>query len=236
MREYVQTSEFQSGSQNFPGTFVNTTIINGVLNKTKEESRDATIVFLDIAKAFDSVGHAHIFNTLDSLHIPISLRNVLKTLTINNFTRIRNKADTSNPIQFLRGIFQGSVISPEIFNHCVDFILKSLSEKEITMQYGFNVIPDLNPLTCLEFVDDNALIGRNNDAAAELVGISIEMYKQIGLEVNINKTQAICIKEKLMKIRLAYHRPKFSLSSKLIGLNTLGSTLITNSFSMPRSY
>lgn len=140
---------------------------------------DLTIVFLDIAKAFDSIGHDHINLTMNSLPFPCHLKNIIRNLTTGNLTNIKNKMDLSCPIYFQRGIFQGSVLSPEIFNHCVDFILKSLSEREVAFQHGFKISPELNPLSVLGFVDDTALIAKNSFSANELFCMSIEMYEEI---------------------------------------------------------
>lgn len=160
MRKYTKVSEFQTGSQNIPGTFVNSSIINGCLNIAKEEQRDITVVFLDIAKAFDSIGHAHIYHTINHLPYPQHLRDIILNLTFGNFSRIKNNNSLSTPIYFNQGIFQGSVISPEIFNLCIDFILKSLTEKEVSQKYGFNIDKDLSPISALGFVDDTAIIGK----------------------------------------------------------------------------
>ncbi|CAL8113238.1 unnamed protein product [Orchesella dallaii] len=195
MRKYVTVSQFQTGSQNMPGTFINTSILNGCLNKAKQDKNDLTIVLLDVAKAFDCIGHAHINNTINSLPFPTELKTMLLSLVKGNITRIRNGNETSQPLQFERGIFQGSVISPEIFNLSIDFILKSLTEDEIATKFGFKVHPDLSPLTAAGFMDDTALIAKNQDSACELSLMAKDLFNEIGLELNVKKTQAICIKD-----------------------------------------
>ncbi|CAL8143772.1 unnamed protein product [Orchesella dallaii] len=194
MKKYVAVSPFQTGSQNIPGTFVNTSIINGCLNKAKMDEIDLSIILLDVAKAFDCIGHTHITNTINSLPFPTELKLMLVSLVKGNVTRIRNGNETSQPLQFERGIFQGSVISPEIFNLAIDFILKSLTEDEIATKFGFKVHPDLSPLTAAGFMDDTALIAKNQDSACELSLMAKDLFNEIGLELNVKKTQAICIK------------------------------------------
>lgn len=168
---------------------------------SKQSKMERVWQSFSLTKAVDSIGHDHIKLTMHSLPFPSKLRNVINNLTAGNYTRIKNKTDTSNPIYFCRGIFQGPVLSPEILNHCVDFILHSLSEKEVSTQFGFGVSPDLDPISCLGFVDDTALIARDTNAANELFSMSLEMYSQIGLDLNISKTLTIVIqKENWMKI------------------------------------
>jgi hypothetical protein len=52
----------------------------------KHEERDLTVIFLGIVKAFDSIGHTHIFHTINSLPYPQPLRDIIFNLTFGNFT------------------------------------------------------------------------------------------------------------------------------------------------------
>lgn len=126
------------------------------------------------------------------------MRDVILNLTFGNFTRIKNNNELSNQIFFRQGIFQGSVISPEIFNLCIDFILQSLTEKEVSHKYGFKIEQDLSPISALGFVDDTSIIGKSNESACELMSMAIELFEDIGLKVNVGKTQAICIKNGIL--------------------------------------
>jgi hypothetical protein len=53
-------------------------------------------------------------------------------------------------------------------------------------------------MSALRFVDDTSIIGKNNEAANELMSMAIELFEEIGLNVNIDKTQAICIKKGIL--------------------------------------
>lgn len=49
-----------------PGCHVNAPLVNGCLTKAKERKDNCTVAFLDVTKAFDSVGHEHIERALRS--------------------------------------------------------------------------------------------------------------------------------------------------------------------------
>ena len=54
-KRYTSTSEHQRGFTNQPGTHINTSLIAACLKKAKQKKMDASIVFLDIVKAFDMI-------------------------------------------------------------------------------------------------------------------------------------------------------------------------------------
>ncbi|KAJ4426729.1 hypothetical protein ANN_26528 [Periplaneta americana] len=88
LREYVKFNPHQRGFTNSPGTIVNTSLLRSILMSAKSKKCDATVVFLDISKAFDNIGHLHLSNTLDSLLIPSLLKTLILNLQLNNYTRV----------------------------------------------------------------------------------------------------------------------------------------------------
>ena len=60
LRELVTFHDNQRGFTNSPGTLINTSILESVLAAAKAQKKNATLVFLDISKAFDNVGHNHL--------------------------------------------------------------------------------------------------------------------------------------------------------------------------------
>jgi len=190
---YYKSSEFQSGSSHCPGTYINTSILDGCLKKAKKQKDDLMIIFLDIQKAYEMVGHKHLENTLRTLHIPDSLRNMLLNLINRNCTQIETNGKKSQDIFFNRGLFQGSPLSSILFNLSIDHILKDLSEHDVSSEFGYYINQSLEKLSIMGFMDDTMLIANSKESGIHLYKMSKDLFSEIGLNLNINKTQCLLL-------------------------------------------
>ncbi|CAB0007773.1 unnamed protein product, partial [Nesidiocoris tenuis] len=167
LRRKVKFSQYQRGFVNgMAGTHINASIVDGCLRIAREEKRSCCIVMLDLSKAFDSVGHNHICQTLQTLAVPGELRNLIVTLTTQNQTRIEANKTTSSAIPLRCGVAQGSPLSPTIFNLCQDFILKLISDPSTAREHGFEIAASLEKPVALAFADDTAIVAKDSTSAA----------------------------------------------------------------------
>jgi Reverse transcriptase (RNA-dependent DNA polymerase) len=195
LRQYISLSPNQRGFTSVPGCHINSSILNGILHKAKSDKSDVSIIFLDITKAFDCIGHEHLKLTLERAPIPSPLRNLIWSLQEGNFAKIDTNGNKTPNIHFKRGVLQGAPLSPILFNMTIDFILREISEKEVAAQYGFSLAPNLDPISALGFADDTVAIGKSTVAAAEITHMTISLFAQIGLDINFGKSVVINIKK-----------------------------------------
>ena len=193
LRTLVTFSENQRGFSKSPGTLINTSILESILTTAKSQKRDVTLIFLDISKAFDNIGHTHIHNTLLSLGLPSKLSNLILELQMNNTTHIETGQCKTKPISILRGVMQGSPLSPSLYNLSTDHILEELSSQENQDEHGFQVASGLPNITSLGFADDTLIVARNESSARSLVELAIARFNEIGLKINLNKSKSISI-------------------------------------------
>ena len=193
VRQFISLNENQRGFVNQPGSYINISLVNGCLQKAKKDKDDLVVVMLDVTQAFDTIGHDHLDRTLDSQPLPSDLRNLIKNLFKGNSTKIFSSGITSNSIELKKGVFQGSPLSPILFNLSIDFILKELTEKQITDSFGFQVTPELDKLTLCAFADDLVVISNSLAGAHELVMMVISLLQKIGLQINCQKSALINI-------------------------------------------
>ena len=180
---------------NTPGCLINTNIIDSVLHKTKETNSEATIIFLDIAKAYDSIGHKHLINMLKSPEIPEKLQNILINLQVNNKSYIDLGREKSKPISINSGVLQGAPLSPILFNFCINHIFEEISEKSVSDCYGFPLADKVDLVSILGFADDIALIGKDKESATKLLHMVEHRFREIGLKGNPAKSSAIVIEK-----------------------------------------
>jgi len=195
LRMFININQFQKGFQRCPGTYENTSIIAALLNQAKRDKSDLSLLFLDVVKAYDMVGHKHLRNTLNNTLMPDSLRNLIFDLVERNYTTIQANGMKSTKIFFHRGLLQGAPLSPILFNISIDFILNELSNQEVSTNYGVNIVSELPNLSIVGFADDLVNIGKNKLSAIELSNSTIEKLKEIGLQINPNKSKAIIIEK-----------------------------------------
>lgn len=142
---------------------------------------------LDLAKAFDMVGHDHICNTLQSLSLPKNLQKVVISLATSNSTKIEMNKQTTDYITLRRGVAQDSSLSPTIFNLCQDFALKLISDIDVTKVHGYELSTTLDKLFALAFADDTVIIARNEESAIILVETLQSAFNQVGMVINPEK-------------------------------------------------
>lgn len=193
LRKYVEVNMSQRGFTNMPGTFINTSILDGCLKKAKKDKQKLYVALLDIAMAFDRVGHAHLLHCLDSEGIPTKLRNLIKSLVTGNETTIHTKSATTPKIKAKCGVFQGSPLSPLLFIIAINYILNELTDPAYANTYGFSLINALQKITAMNFADDTCILSSTKEGIEILLEKCLELFAQSGLTVNPEKSICICI-------------------------------------------
>ncbi|WP_330950434.1 hypothetical protein, partial [Streptococcus anginosus] len=84
----------------------NTAVLGSILSHAKTSKEDVCLVFLDLQKAFDTIGHSHLKKSLQTQGLPLKLQNLVMNLQTNNITHITTQEGKSDPISFKKGVLQ----------------------------------------------------------------------------------------------------------------------------------
>ena len=194
LRSQVQLNVNQRGFVNgMPGCHVNARLLNECMLDAKKNKSNCAVVFLDISKAFDRIGHRHVELTLESHGVSANLRRLIVSLLSNNYIRISIGREFSRPIQIKKSVPQGGPLSPMIFNLAINFIYRDICDPEFANMFGYRLRPDQTAVSLTGFADDQAVSSSSVEGALRIVELVSDQFGMIGLEINPRKSIAINI-------------------------------------------
>ena len=158
-----------------------------VIKTCKSRFRSLFIASIDMRKAFDSVSHQAIFDTLKSFGVPKQLITYLQAMYDNNITKITYDGWESDPIRSTTGVKQGDPLSPIIFNMVVDRMFRELLEE-------IGVVVDELKVNAIAYADDLILVASTKMGLQELIDKSGDYLDKCGLRMNVDKSMTISVR------------------------------------------
>ena len=182
-------SKAQSGFQAGRSTNDNLILMALTLDHFNDNPEDGGFILqADLEKAFDSVSHKFLFTVLQNMGFGNYLVNLIK-IAFNGCMSFANvNGHLSSPIYLLRGLHQGSPLSPVLFLLVSQVLTKRLENNPDIRGLSISGVSILTSL----FADDTDLF---MEATADSVDAAIhELYsfgRHSGCKPNINKTKCI---------------------------------------------
>ena len=93
--------------------------------KKRESQKNIYFCFIDYAKAFDCVDHNQLWKILKEMGIPDHLTCLLRNLYAGQEARVRTGHGTIDWFQIRKGVCQGCILSPCLFNLYVEYIMQN---------------------------------------------------------------------------------------------------------------
>ena len=101
-----------------------------IIEKAKEFQKNICFCFIDSAKAFDCVDHNKLWEILKEMGIPDHLTCLLRYLYAGQEATVRTGHGTRDWLQIGKGVSQGCVLSPCLFNLYTEYILRKAGLEE----------------------------------------------------------------------------------------------------------
>ena len=95
------------------------------MEKTKEFQKNIYFCFIDYAKAIDCVDHNKLWKILREMGIPDHLTCLLRNLYAGQETTVRTRHGTMDWFQIGKGVCQGCISSPCLFNLNAEHIMQN---------------------------------------------------------------------------------------------------------------
>ena len=104
--------------------------IRWIMEKAREFQTNIYFCLIDYAKAFDCVDHNKLGKILKEMGIPDHLTCPLKNLYTGQEATVRTGHETTNWFQIGKGVRQGCILSPCLFNFYAEYIMRNAGLEE----------------------------------------------------------------------------------------------------------
>lgn len=187
-RLYQRLDEYQpreqAGFRKGFGTIDHIFTLRQLIQKTEEYNRPLYLAYVDYEKAFDSVEHWAVVDSLKRCHIDDRYIEILRNL-YKSATMTVQLTENTNPIQIQKGVRQGDVISPKLFNNALEDIFKTLdwTEKGININGMY--------LSHLRYADDIVITAESESELQTMITQLYHASLEVGLKMNMDKTKVM---------------------------------------------
>ena len=104
--------------------------IHWIIEKATEIQKNIYFCFIDYAKAFDFVDHNKLLKILKEMGIPDHLTCLLRNLYAGQEATVRTTNGTRYWFQIGKGVCQGCILSPCLFNFYAEYIMRNAGLEE----------------------------------------------------------------------------------------------------------
>ena len=132
LQQYVnrELSDVQAGFRKGRGTRDHIANSHWIIKKATEFQKNINFCFIDYAKAFDCVDHHKLWKILKEMGIPDHLTCLLRNLYVGQEATVRTGHGTTDWFQIGKGVCQGCILSPCLFNFYAEYIMRSAGLEE----------------------------------------------------------------------------------------------------------
>ena len=187
----ILAHEQQGGRKGSYGTKKQLIINKMLLEHSIKFRRNLSITYIDYAKAYDSVPHPWIIETLKAYKVsPVIvefLQHAMKMWQIKLILKHDNGILEVPEIRIKRGIFQGDTLSPLLFVIAINPLSYLLNKSG----HGYKV--EGVKYSHILYMDDIKTFSSSSNGGKELIRIMFEFTKSIGMAFGIDKCKILNI-------------------------------------------
>ena len=153
--------------------------------KANKFQKNIYFCFINYAKAFDSMDHNKLWKILQEMGIPDHLICLLKNLYAGQEATVRTGHGTTDWFQIWKGVCQGCILSPCLFDLYAEYIMRNARLDEA--QAGIKIAG--RNVNNLRYADDTTLMAESEEKLKSLLMKVKEESEKVGLKFNIQKTK-----------------------------------------------
>ena len=186
LEEYIGWDQF--GFRKRMGTREAVAIMRTISERNIEHCQDVYICFVDYEKAFDRVDWTKLMKILKDLGADWRERRLIRALYMGQTATVRTVEGPAGPCTIGRGVRQGCLLSPLLFNIFAETMMKEAMEgTEEGVKMGGHRIQ------AIRFADDQAMTANTKEGLQNIITKLNEVVEQYGMRINKTKTKVMKI-------------------------------------------
>jgi hypothetical protein len=199
----------QYGFRKNRGTMDNMFISREIAYSARDKGVNLFKCYVDLTKAYDKVNRDLLWKILKLRGFPPNIINLIKGLLVGSMAHLRLDGILHDPFELLRGLKQGSVFSPILFNIFFGAIIEIFRLRVVHLGVSLDVKLGGNPFIVqsqqcksridkikvddLDFADDTALFATSAEDLQKMMDVFVEVSDAYGQEVSIKKTKVLVV-------------------------------------------
>ena len=130
-----------------------------IIRKAREFQKNIYFCLIDYANAFDCVDHNKLWNILREIGIPDHVTCLLRNLYAGQEAPVRIGHETTDWFQIGKGVHQGCILSPCLFNFYAEYIMRNARLEEALA--GIKIAG--RNINHLRYADDTTLMAESEE-------------------------------------------------------------------------
>ena len=154
-----------------------------MIEKAREFQKSIYFCFIDYTKAFDCVDHNKPWKILQEMRIPDCLTCFLRNLYAGQEATVRVGYGATDWFQIGKGVYQGCILSPCLFNLYAEYIMRNAGLSEA--KAGITIAK--RNVNNRRYADDSTLMAESEEEPKNLLIKVKEESEKARLKINIQK-------------------------------------------------
>uniref|UniRef100_A0A8D8YDR6 Craniofacial development protein 2 n=1 Tax=Cacopsylla melanoneura TaxID=428564 RepID=A0A8D8YDR6_9HEMI len=181
-------TDTQMGFRQGKGCRDGITALRVILENSMEVNKNVFLAFVDFEKAFDNIKHQQLKEILEEINTPKAELRLIENMYWNQKGRVQTKHGKSEPFLVKKGVRQGCIISPALFNIYVEKIIEEAIGNE---KDGFKINGSVT--NNLRYADDTLIIANSERELEVLLKKLDRSCKNYGMKINLKKTKIMTV-------------------------------------------
>ena len=187
----------QAGFRPGRGTREQITNLRIIMAKLKEHNQPLYMCFIDFQKAFDSVRHEQLWWTMLDMGYPPHLVSLLSKLYKGQKAAVRIAGVVSDWFKIGKGVRQGCVLSPTLFNIVSEMVMRKALEN-----FRGGILIGGRRISNLRYADDIVLLASSVQELQELLDRITTAGLEYNLHMNVDKTKVMSLDGEPLRITI----------------------------------
>lgn len=196
----INMTEAQAGGQKGAATVDHLMRLKDTIRHIRSKRKPTYIAFLDVTKAYDKAWLDSIMYVMNKHGTDLPTWRIIKDLNTNLTATLKTKHGPTRSIKIRDSIRQGGVLSVIQYALLMDEINKEIINQKI----GLKINNHTDPIGCLLWMDDVALIAEEPNQLQLMLNITSEIANRYHIEFGATKS-------KILKIGKSPTNPDFTL-------------------------